>query len=150
MSKTGPSTGAGRGVTVFYDAACPVCALEIDALTARCGSAVRAVDIAAPGFDAGRHGFAAADLDAAMHLRRDDGTVVRGMDAVRALYGAAGLPRAVAWTAHPSVRGLFDRAYAAFARHRRAISGALRPAVAAVRRVRGMPPATGRGAGGGS
>ena len=45
-------------LTLLYDADCPVCSLEMDNLRARDAEGrLVFVDIAAPGFDAGRHGF---------------------------------------------------------------------------------------------
>jgi len=122
---------------IFYDASCPVCALEMDKLGARdrAGRLVL-VDMSAPDFDAACHGFDHTDLDAAIHAVRPDGSVVRGMAVLRLAYGAAGL----GWLLRPSgfgpLRPAFDAAYRVFARHRKSISRALAPAIHAVRRGR--------------
>jgi len=122
-------------LTVYYDASCPVCALEIDHLAERDGGRrVALVDISAPGFDATRHGFAQAALDAAMHVRQADGTVARGMPALRLAYQAAGLGWLVRPTAWPWLAPVFDAAYGAFARHRQPVSRALAPAIRLLRR----------------
>ena len=122
---------------VFYDASCPVCALEMDQLRARdAAGRLELVDMSAPGFDAACHGFAHADLDAAIHAVRPDGSVVRGMPVLRLAYAAAGL----GWLLRPSafgpLRPAFDAAYRVFARNRKSISRALAPAIQAVRHRR--------------
>ena len=84
---------------VFYDASCPVCALEMDKLGARdTAGRLVLVDMSAPDFNAACHGFDAADLDAAIHAVRPDGSVVRGMAVLRLAYAAAGL----GWLLRPS------------------------------------------------
>jgi predicted DCC family thiol-disulfide oxidoreductase YuxK len=119
---------------IFYDASCPVCALEMDQLGARDkGERLVLVDMSAPRFDARCHGFSHAELDAAIHAMRPDGSVVRGMEVLRLAYAAAGL----GWLLRPSavgpLRPAFDAAYRVFARHRKAISRTLGPAISAVR-----------------
>ena len=119
---------------IFYDASCPVCALEMDQLRARDSAGrLELVDMSAPGFDAACHGFAHADLDAAIHAVRPDGTIVRGMPVLRLAYRRR-RPR----LARPAdrlgpLRPAFDAAYRVFARNRKAISRALAPAIAALR-----------------
>jgi predicted DCC family thiol-disulfide oxidoreductase YuxK len=119
---------------VFYDASCPVCALEMDHLRARDSEGrLELVDMSAPGFDAACHGFAHADLDAAIHAVRPDGSVVRGMPVLRLAYRAAGLGWLLRPTGVGPLRPAFDAAYRLFARHRKTISRALAPAIATVR-----------------
>jgi hypothetical protein len=89
--------------------------------------------MSAPGFDAACHGFTAAELDAAIHAVRADGSVVRGMPVLRLAYGAAGLGWLLRPTGVGPLRPAFDAAYRLFARHRKAISRALAPAIAALR-----------------
>ena len=119
---------------IFYDASCPVCALEMDQLHARdADGKLVLVDMSAPGFDAACHGFSHADLDAAIHAVRPDGSVVRGMPVLRLAYQAAGLGWLLRPTGVGPLRPAFDAAYRVFARNRKAISGALAPAIAALR-----------------
>jgi predicted DCC family thiol-disulfide oxidoreductase YuxK len=122
---------------IFYDATCPVCALEMDQLGARDKEGrLVLVDMSAPGFDARCHGFGHAELDAAIHAVRPDGSVVRGMAVLRLAYAAAGL----GWLMRPSgfgpLRPAFDAGYRVFARHRKSISRALAPAIDALRNRR--------------
>ena len=133
-------------LTLFYDASCPVCALEMDHLRARDRDGrLELVDISAPGFDAACHGFDHADLDAAIHAVRPDGTVLRGMRGA-----APRLRRRRPRLAGPADRlrrrcaRSFDAGYRVFARHRKTISRALAPAIA--RRVRAPCAARATGA----
>ena len=122
---------------IFYDASCPVCALEMDHLRSRDSAGrLELVDMSAPGFDAACHGLRAADLDAAIHAVRPDGSVVRGMPVLRLAYAAAGLGWLLRPTGAGPLRPAFDAAYRLFARNRKAISRALAPAIAALRNRR--------------
>jgi len=122
---------------IFYDASCPVCALEMDHLRTRdTAGRLELVDMSAPGFDAACHGFSAADLDAAIHAVRPDGSVVRGMPVLRLAYAAAGLGWLLRPTGVGPLRPAFDAAYRFFARNRKAISRTLAPAIAALRNWR--------------
>ena len=128
---------APDALTIFCDASCPVCSLEMGMLRRRdVAGRLRWVDISAPGFDASAHGFLHRDLDAVIHGVRADGQVVRGLDVLRQAYGAAGLGRWVALTRWPGLRAPSDAAYRLFARHRHAISHALAPWLRRIARVR--------------
>ncbi len=125
-------------LTIFYDASCPVCALEMDHLRARdAASRLVLVDMSAPDFDAARFGLTLPELDAVIHALRPDGSIVRGMAVLRLAYAATGL----AWVLQPSaaapLRPLFDAGYRLFARHRKPISRALAPFIVALRERRG-------------
>lgn len=124
-------------LTIFYDASCPVCALEMDHLRARdAARRLVLVDMSAPGFDATRFGLTLPELDAAIHALRPDGSIVRGMAALRLAYAAAGL----GWVLRPSaaapLRPLFDAGYRLFARHRKPVSRVLAPFIVALRERR--------------
>lgn len=124
-------------LTVLYDAACPVCALEMDHLRAR-STAGRLVfvDIAEPGFDPAPYGATLAELNAEIHARRPDGSMLRGIEVLRLAYAAVGLGWVLLPTGWAPLRPAFDAAYRLFARHRLAISGALGPAIVALRERR--------------
>ena len=129
--------GSDYPLTIFYDASCPVCALEMDHLRARdAGRRLMLVDMSAPGFDAARFGLTLAEVDAVIHALRPNGSVVRGMAVLRLAYAAAGL----GWMLRPSaakpLRPLFDAGYRLFARHRKSVSRALAPFIAALRERR--------------
>ena len=124
-------------LTIFYDASCPVCALEMDHLRARdAHGRLVLVDMSTAEFDAARFGLTPAELDAAIHALRPDGSVVRGMAVLRLAYAASGL----GWVLQPSsaalLRPLFDAGYRLFARHRKPISRLLAPLIVALRERR--------------
>lgn len=121
-------------LTLFYDAACPVCSLEMDHLRSR-NEAGRLifVDISASGFDAVPPGVTMADLDAEIHGLRPDGTLLRGVEVLRLAYAAVGLGWVLRPTGWAPLRPVFDAGYRVFARHRRAISAVAAPLIDAVR-----------------
>ncbi len=124
-------------LTLFYDANCPVCALEMDHLRSRNHEGkLRFVDIAAPGFDAFPAGVSAADLDAEIHATRPDGSVLRGVEVLRLAYAAVGLGWVMRPTGWAPLRPLVDAGYLVFARHRRSISRVAAPLIDAIRAAR--------------
>lgn len=121
-------------LTLLYDAACPVCSLEMDHLRERDGAArLRFIDISAPGFDASAWGTTHAALDAELHAVAGDGRVLIGVPALRAAYDAVGLGWVFAPVAFGPLAPLADAGYRVFARHRRAISRAAAPLIDALR-----------------
>jgi predicted DCC family thiol-disulfide oxidoreductase YuxK len=124
-------------LTLLYDAACPVCALEMDHLRAR-NDAGRLVfiDISAPGFDPAPYGATLAEMDAEIHALRADGQLMKGVQVLRLAYEAVGL----GWVMRPAgwapLRGPADVAYRLFARHRRTFSRAAAPLIDGVRALR--------------
>jgi len=138
-------------LTLFYDAQCPVCALEMDHLRQRCtDGSLRFVDISAPGFDASRVGLTHAALDAEIHAIRADGSMLKGVEVLRLAYAAAGLGWVLRPTGWAPLRPAFDWGYRVFARHRRRISAAAAPLIDAIRarRARRMADAMRACAGG--
>ena len=120
-------------LTLLYDAACPVCALEMEHLRSRnTAGRLVIVNIAVPGFDAAAFGASAAELDAQIHAHCADGTVLRGMEALRLAYAAVGLGWVLWPTGLAPLRALADFAYGRFARHRRKISGFAVPLIEAI------------------
>ena len=121
-------------LTLLYDAACPVCALEMDHLRARSHDGRLAfVDIGAAGFDAAAYGVTPAALNARIHGVLPDGSLLLGMPALRLAYATAGLGWVLAPTGWAPLRPLFDAAYAVFARHRQAFSRLAAPGIVALR-----------------
>lgn len=124
-------------LTLLYDAQCPVCALEMDHLRARCDDGrLRFVDISQPDFDAAPYGVTPAAMDAEIHGVRPDGSVIRGVEVLRLAYSAAGLGWVMAPTGWGPLRPLFDAGYRVFARHRRRISAVAAPLIDAIRAQR--------------
>jgi len=121
-------------LTLFYDAACPVCSLEMDHLRERDHAGrLRFVDIGAPGFDAAAHGATLQAMNAEIHARRADGSMLKGVEVLRLAYDAVGLGWVLRASAWPPLRPAFDGAYRVFARHRLAISSAAAPLIGALR-----------------
>lgn len=123
-------------LTLLYDAACPVCSLEMDHLRDRNRQGRLAfIDIAAPGFDAAHHGSTLAELQAQIHGVLPDGSHLIGLAALRAAYDAVGLGWVLRPTAWGPLAPLADAGYRVFARHRQSISRAAAPFIAALRSV---------------
>ena len=130
-------TSTDHPLTLFYDADCPVCALEMDHLRARNDDGrLRFVDISAPGFESPLPGVTLAELDAEIHAMRPDGSVLRGVEVLRLAYAAVGLGWLMRPTGWAPLRPLADFGYRLFARHRRRISRVAAPLIDAVRAAR--------------
>lgn len=124
-------------LTLFYDAACPVCNLEMDNLKARnTGGQLRFVDISHPAFDPAPLGLSLQALNGLLHAQRPDGSLVVGVEVFRLAYGAVGLGRWTAPTQWRWVAPWIDQAYAVFARNRYGISRATMPLLQWLRRYR--------------
>jgi predicted DCC family thiol-disulfide oxidoreductase YuxK len=121
-------------LTLLYDAACPVCALEMDHLRSRNGAGLLAfVDMAQPGFDPAPYGASLAEMDSQIHGVWADGRTVRGLEALRLAYAAVGLGWVLRPTGLAPLRPLFDAGYRLFARYRRPLSSAAAPLIRALR-----------------
>ncbi len=121
-------------LALLYDAACPVCSLEMDHLRERDTQGRLAfIDIAAPGFDAAAYGCTLAELNAQIHAVRPDGSHLIGLAALREAYAAVGLAWVLKATTLAPLRPLADVGYALFARHRRPISRAAASLIHALR-----------------
>jgi len=121
-------------LTLFYDAACPVCSLEMDSLRERdAGGRLVFIDISAPGFDAAPWGTTREAMDAEIHALTGDGQWLRGVHVVRLAYEAVGLGwmwRPLQWA---PLQPALDTGYRWFARHRHAISATAAPLVRGIR-----------------
>ncbi len=124
-------------LTLFYDANCPVCALEMDHLRSRStGEKLVFVDINTPGFDPSVYGVTLADMNAEIHGLCADGTLLRGIEVLRLAYEGAGIGWVLLPTGWRPVRPVFDVAYRLFARHRMTISKVAAPLIVMVRNWR--------------
>jgi predicted DCC family thiol-disulfide oxidoreductase YuxK len=124
-------------LTLFYDAGCPVCSLEMDHLRERNRDGrLVFVDISAPGFDPAPYGVTWAAMDAQIHGLTAGGSMMRGVQVLRLAYQAAGLGwvlRPVGWT---PLRPLAEAGYRVFARHRRTLSRFAAPLIDGIRAAR--------------
>ena len=108
-----------RPFTLLFDSECPFCKLEVEWLQRRDRNGLlRAVDIAAPGFDASAYGLTKERVHARLHGVDESGALVEGMAAIRAAWRAAGVGWGMAWTGWPVLRQLSDLGYLVFARYR--------------------------------
>ena len=124
------STDSLYPLTLLYDAACPVCALEMDHLRQRdAAGRLVFVDIGQAGFDAASWGSTQAELMARIHGVLPSGEHLIGLPALRQAYAAVDLGWVLGATAWKPLSPLADAAYAAFARHRQAISRAVAPVI---------------------
>ena len=105
-------------LTLFFDARCPVCRMEMDSLRRRDDARrlrfqdVRAADFVVPA------GTTLDHMLEAIHGRTADDRLVVGVETLRLAYRAVGLGWLAAPTAWPLLRGPSERAYLWFARHR--------------------------------
>lgn len=113
-------------LTIFYDAACPLCREEMHALKA-CDvhERLRLRDASAAGFADRRcdaAGLAVADLMRMIHAVDGAGRWYRGVAVFELAYGAAGLTSIERWFANRTLRPLWDRLYPWIARYRQPLS----------------------------
>ena len=124
-------------LTLLYDAACPVCSLEMDHVWERNSAGRLAfIDTTAPGFDAAAYGTTLSELQAQIHGVLPDGSHLIGLAALREAYAAVGLGWVLKPTAWGALAPLADAGYRVFARHRQRISRTAAPLIAAMRAVR--------------
>lgn len=107
--------------TVYYDGACPVCSREIAQYRrARGAEALRFVDVTRCDGAALGEGLTREQALAAMHVRRADGSLVRGARAFGEIWGALPGFRPLAWVMRlPGMVALAELGYAGFLRLRR-------------------------------
>jgi predicted DCC family thiol-disulfide oxidoreductase YuxK len=112
-------------LTVFYDASCPMCATEMQALRDRDRQGrLELVDCSAHDFDdAGllAEGVTREKLMTLIHARDAHGRWLVGIDCYEAMYRAVGLEAASRLWGGP-LRPLFELVYPWIARHRQQLS----------------------------
>jgi predicted DCC family thiol-disulfide oxidoreductase YuxK len=117
-----------RRFRLLYDGACPICRREVEWLKRRDRSGnLQLEDISARGFDPARYGLTRESVDSVLHGIRQDGVVVRGMEAIREAYRSVGLGWLTAATRLPGLKWAADRLYGWFARNRTALGRFLEP-----------------------
>lgn len=120
------TTDIAYPLTIFYDASCPLCRKEMQALCDYdTDSRLMLVDCSGPGFadaDASRKGISTADMMRLIHARDADGRWFIGVDVFVIAYGAAGIEFMARFWSHRLLRPLWDRLYPWVARHRMGLS----------------------------
>lgn len=112
---------------VFYDGNCPICCKKADFLRKRDkNNRLCFIDIRAAEFCAGTIGIQMERLEKEIHSILPDGTVISGMDVVRAACREIGLGWVAAPTGWPLLRPLFDMLYRFVARNRQGLSRCFR------------------------
>jgi predicted DCC family thiol-disulfide oxidoreductase YuxK len=116
---------SGARVEVFFDGGCPLCLREINALKRFDRGRQRIVftDIAAPAFEAARHGTDQATLMGKIHGRLADGSWIEGVEVLRQLYAAVGFGWLVSLTRVPGISHLLELGYGWFAVNRLRLTG---------------------------
>ena len=116
-------------LTLFYDAACPLCQAEILFLSRRNQAGLLDfVDINSERFDSARIGISCDQALAAMYGQYDNGALIQGVTVFSEAYRRADL-LFLAWIfSRKSLQATLQVAYRFFARNRHAISGLLGPA----------------------
>jgi len=115
-------------LTLFYDAACPLCQAEIKFLSGRNQQELLAfVDINSELYQPERVGVSCEQALAAMYGQYADGSLISGVDVFAAAYVRADL-KLLAWVfSRKALRPVLDWSYRFFARNRHAISSLFGP-----------------------
>lgn len=105
--------------TIFYDAGCPLCVREMElVLSDRRAAEFDTVPVQGSEAILRRHGISPAQAMTYLHILRGDGTMVRGMAAVRLMHEHAERFTLVKLANLPLIAPLCDRLYPRFARNR--------------------------------
>ncbi|MBT8045832.1 MAG: DUF393 domain-containing protein [Pontiella sp.] len=117
-----PMTDVGK-ICVLFDGECPICCRKVTFLEKRDRRhALVFSDIRAENFQIDGIDVPFAALEAQIHAVLPDGSVVSGMEVIRAAYRAIGLGWLAAPTGWPLLRPLFDALYYSVAKNRHRIS----------------------------
>lgn len=119
---TAASTPAQQAapILVFYDGHCSVCRASAAHFTKLDNSRgiIECVDFRTDPAAPQRAGTTAQSLEATLHARVPGGALLRGPEAIRAVYAALGRGRRAGWTSLPVIRPVVDAAYRLFAKNR--------------------------------
>jgi predicted DCC family thiol-disulfide oxidoreductase YuxK len=121
-------------LTLLYDGACPLCALEMERLMARNRRGLlRFVDASGCDFDPDAYGVTNEDLMQVIHAVKPDGTLVRGIEAIRLAYAGAGLNTMAKLLGLPGVTQRANWAYPLIADNRYVLSRRFQWLIAALK-----------------
>ncbi len=123
MTKADGGGDGNAGLTIYYDASCPLCSAEMHALAARdAGRRLALVDCSAPGFAGGTDAPPRSELMRRIHARDAHGRWLRGIAVFAEAYRAAGFTRTARVLEAPLLRPLLDLCYGPLADHRRLLT----------------------------
>lgn len=110
-------------IKIFYDGLCPLCAAEMKKLkaydTEQC---IQFVDIQMTDFSQQYPALNWDALNARIHVQKENGELVTGLDATYFAWESVGKGWLYSWLRWPVIRWLADGFYAFFARNRYTIS----------------------------
>ena len=109
--------------TVFFDGDCPLCQREINWLRKRTGDRVHYQDISPKVSTDKELPLPRAELMSKIYGKKDDGTLISGVEVFRQLYSAAGFGPLVFMTRLPIIAQLLGLGYSVFARFRLTLTG---------------------------
>jgi predicted DCC family thiol-disulfide oxidoreductase YuxK len=106
-------------IRVYYDGSCSMCSRFCRMIEKSPHSdKIEQVDYTAENFDAEAEGLDREALDRELHARRNDGEVLRGFDAIVAIWDVSGKTWLARLGRLPVVHGLCAWCYRIFARNR--------------------------------
>jgi predicted DCC family thiol-disulfide oxidoreductase YuxK len=116
-------------LTLFYDAACPLCEAEIVYLSRRNQAGLlEFVDIHSTEFNPQKSGISCQQAMDAMYGQYADGTLIKGVEVFAQSYARANM-KVLAWVfTRKTLRPLLNLTYYFFARNRHTISKLIGPA----------------------
>lgn len=105
---------------IYYDGKCHLCSREINGYRKKANAnRLDFVDIASKQFDPALEGLDAKEVQRVLHVKRCDGSLVRGVDAFIEIWRTLGILGWLAFLAeHQPTRVFFKGGYVAFARLR--------------------------------
>ena len=113
-------------LTIYYDAACPLCAKEMHALkTGDSDGRLILVDCSHPDFDDGPFSYCGITRESMLnliHARDAAGRWLKGVEVFETAYGAAGFAELSRLWGHRLLRPWWDRLYPWVARNRYTLS----------------------------
>lgn len=113
-------------LAIYYDASCPLCREEMQALASHdSGRRLQLIDASQARFtdaDTRAAGLGTAELMRLIHARDAEGRWYRGVEVFELAYGAVGLAGIARLWGHPGLRPVWDRLYPWIARYRQPLS----------------------------
>jgi predicted DCC family thiol-disulfide oxidoreductase YuxK len=110
-------------LSLFYDGACAICRKYVTWLKKRTGERIHYVDISGPEFAAESFGLDKSAVLQEIHAIESDGTTLKGIPAIQAVFNRAGLGRLGRIISWPLLRPIFGWFYRKLALNRYLLFG---------------------------